>query len=525
MPTVKGISCNIVIDGTPTPVFDTSRTKRKLSAGIIAQTDKEYSISFDFSGSDSARHAIHISIDGRNVLSVSTVQRSLTITEANFGMMMKHGTAWWKMAKLKFKRVEQVAPGNPNAEARAHILSNIGKIECVVERCYDWMHLVTTGAVNRIVENNRRDSKRLHKREPIGADEVRLRKLSHWTMPSNKPYAKKIFPVWRTINMDERNRPAAIFSFYYASRDMLQSRGVLPRSERIDDDLVGMDLDDLQAEIMRLRRPALRASFWKFWRRNRPKNILEPPYNEEQDRGSGYVAPYHDEQAPATEYNVKSSAEKCDAHIIAEEGQEYAIKIEPDFDEIGTEHFTLEIWIDGELVIQGGFGSHMGQGLLLDEVTVNMVEIPVNHKLQFTNLEIGEEETTVEGRQDILDSLGTIVVKLWRADVGTETEGFKRVTSSGLSELPFSEESIKGRRLSHRTQLKFGRMFEEKYDTWGYTDVRHVDKDPWTVFSFTYASKALLQDTGIIPKETLSEGTNGGTIAREESPLWMDLDP
>ncbi|KAK6515786.1 hypothetical protein TWF281_004376 [Arthrobotrys megalospora] len=214
----------------------------------------------------------------------------------------------------------------------------------------------------------------------------------------------------------------------------------------------------------------------------------------------GISCELHVEDQKVNEYQVEQHGSVCSAYIISQEDKLFGFHLNVNCITLGgTARLDLELWADGQKL--DGF-TFTETSYLVDDAQIQDTTGAVKVvKLKFAKLEtVDEKKGNPETRQDILQKLGTLEVKLWRAHHDA-TQTASLAYQPQPSKNPIYEKSIKGDSITHCTELANAKVIKTP-SACGYL-TRKIDpyESPWVTFLFRHASKSLLQAAEIIPKE------------------------
>ncbi|KAK6518630.1 hypothetical protein TWF506_005765 [Arthrobotrys conoides] len=266
MPTLRNVTCEILIDGKPAVTILPKFQGNVCTSYIIAEERKPYSFKFKFGKTGSIAHCVWITVDGQdvNITSCAPDERNIVLSGSKYGLTTSYGRKAWEYRHLEFRGLGEI--GDPNdPETCQHRIQNVGKIKIVVKRQH--------GGLEVIDVNPQSDPgyDMFTPLKSIPESEIQKRNITHGTEISSE-----VADFWDASRIclpkGLEDREHVVFNFHYASREMLRKIGVLSQQANIDDDLVGMSLDTLQQEIMSLRdqkdperKPK---SSWRwFWKR------------------------------------------------------------------------------------------------------------------------------------------------------------------------------------------------------------------------------------------------------------------
>ncbi|KAK6503728.1 hypothetical protein TWF481_008732 [Arthrobotrys musiformis] len=276
MPTLRNITCNVQIDGKPLETFPGNSLGHVHECYIIADEKKPYTLNFEFGKTGSKRHCIWVRVDGQVVNSASCGESTLEIAGSRYGLYARRGQPVWEYRHLEFKKLSEI--GTPGQiETSKESLNNIGTICIYVRRQHGPLEVVDEDVTENL--HKYRTFKRLGS---VPKKEMKKRNISHGTDISTE--VSEFYDATKCSNpRDVERTDHVIFVFNYASRgkggsvnikdvasangkrvEMLRKMGVLSKEQmKIDDDLVGMNMDTLQQEIMKLRNK--KSTFGWLW--------------------------------------------------------------------------------------------------------------------------------------------------------------------------------------------------------------------------------------------------------------------
>ncbi|KAK6342486.1 hypothetical protein TWF718_007889 [Orbilia javanica] len=213
----------------------------------------------------------------------------------------------------------------------------------------------------------------------------------------------------------------------------------------------------------------------------------------------GISCELHIDGQKATEYQTTQTGSICSSHVISQEDKLFSFHLNITSSTLGSvPRLDLELWADGEKLDSLTFTETeyvVDDAQILD--STNAVKVV---KLKFAKLEtVDAKMANLEARQDILQKLGTLEIKIWRAHHGvTQTNSFSYQKQPSMN--PIHEKSIKGQEVTHCTKLAHPKTIKNP-SSLGYL-TRKIDayETPWVTFIFRHASKSLLEAAEIIPK-------------------------
>ncbi|KAF3307887.1 hypothetical protein TWF173_002124 [Orbilia oligospora] len=214
----------------------------------------------------------------------------------------------------------------------------------------------------------------------------------------------------------------------------------------------------------------------------------------------GISCELHVEGQKATEYQVTQAGSISTSHIISQEDKLFSFHLNIVSATLGSVgRLDLELWADGQKLDAFTFTE---TDYFVDDAQVQDSTGAVKVvKLRFAKLKtVDEKKADQETRQDILQKLGTLEIKLWRAHQDA-TQAGSFAYQQEPSNNPIHEKSIKGESITHCTKFANVKHIQNP-SSLGYL-TRKIDlyEAPWVTFVFRHASKLLLEAAGIIPKE------------------------
>ncbi|EGX44850.1 hypothetical protein AOL_s00176g21 [Orbilia oligospora ATCC 24927] len=215
----------------------------------------------------------------------------------------------------------------------------------------------------------------------------------------------------------------------------------------------------------------------------------------------GISCELHVEGQKATEYQVTQAGYISTSHIISQEDKIFSFHLNIVSATLGSVgRLDLELWADGQKLDAFTF---IETDYFVDDPQVQDSTGAVKVvKLRFAKLKtVDEKKSDQETRQDILQKLGTLEIKLWRAHQDA-TQTCCLLYEQEPSKNPIHEKSIKGESITHCTEFANAKHIQNP-SWWGYW-TRKIDpyETPWVTFVFRHASKSLLESAGIIPKDS-----------------------
>ncbi|KAK6503725.1 hypothetical protein TWF481_008729 [Arthrobotrys musiformis] len=217
----------------------------------------------------------------------------------------------------------------------------------------------------------------------------------------------------------------------------------------------------------------------------------------------------------AVEHSATTEDATCTVWIVAEENKKYSFNI--DVSETGAAHHRVQFWADGISL----------ENYRLRSTTVRIDKVKLERSasgdttygsLAFGKLGFSDDdfEARTETRNGLIKEIGSLKLSIWRFQYGKSYESKHYHPFKRQSVKPVKEDLLKGKSVSHCTQFH---EIKTKYKgSRTCHDSKPIDpiEKPLATFIFNYASKALLQAEGYIPRtpspeiidEDLSDLTN-----------------
>ncbi|KAK6527744.1 hypothetical protein TWF694_004724 [Orbilia ellipsospora] len=258
MPTFKGITAEVYIDGKPTVEYATKKKGRICETYIVAEEGKEYKVKLQFGRTGAPRHGLDFDVDGQNLARWTTDMKAFDIAGGRYCYRKMGKVGWWEYRTLRFESLKiDRTGGSRDLEHRKSRSDNIGKMELKIQR----EHLEALEINLPCKERNF---------SPLGTiseKDMQSRGLSHGTALGDTTTNWSMdYSQLRVRDFDWLSRRYAQFIIYYASKEMLQAKGIIPMDPKVDQDLVGLDLTQLRTEVMRLREKKKTYWWWPFGR-------------------------------------------------------------------------------------------------------------------------------------------------------------------------------------------------------------------------------------------------------------------
>ncbi|RVD87661.1 uncharacterized protein DFL_001879 [Arthrobotrys flagrans] len=213
MPSHKGITCTISVDGVPAEELGTEIEGSTITCSIISHDDKPFIFNLDFTNSTALRHDYHIYADGMMIANFTTTRKTEIVTRSSRAV-----NGLMERRKMRFSKFETVDQKSDEMETRAKILQNIGTFKVLIFRAEEQARQSNDARRCEILE----DIKEVHEKSLKG------RAVSHKTLFGTAEYEWAAF--MHTRKLDPHDRPYVTFIFRYASKAYLQSEGLIPRS-------------------------------------------------------------------------------------------------------------------------------------------------------------------------------------------------------------------------------------------------------------------------------------------------------
>ncbi|KAK6342485.1 hypothetical protein TWF718_007888 [Orbilia javanica] len=294
MPTLRNITCNVQIDGKALETISEEVCGHIYEGYIIVESGKPYTLNFEFGKTGSPRHCIWVQVDGQIVNSASCEEKEIEIAGSRYGLNTYHGQMAWEYRHLEFKNILEI--GNPKyPERNLNRIQNVGKIRVIIRRQHG-----ETVVTDYEPTANPESYRTFLPLRAIPKSEIKRRHISHGTHISQE--VSEFYDASKSSNpKDVERHDHVVFVFNYASREMLRKMGVLPPEQMsIDDDLVGMSMDTLQQEVMKLRTKKK----WTFSRIWSTKKI-----EEEEGKPTGLVVEGKDKNNIQSKESLNSGSE------------------------------------------------------------------------------------------------------------------------------------------------------------------------------------------------------------------------
>ncbi|KAF3307886.1 hypothetical protein TWF173_002123 [Orbilia oligospora] len=281
MPTLKNVTCNIHIDGKRAENFSPFVEGHIYRSFIVAEDRKPYTFHIQFGNTGGLSHCIWIKVDGQIINGLTCGDDEVELAGSKYGLTLSYGKKMWEYRHLEFRDLDEI--GDPNdPEDRPHRLKNVGRICIIIRRQHGHLKVI-----NADPEGSPENFDMFVPLKSIPESERKKRNITHGTEVSQE--VADFYDATRICvpnQLEEHNH--VIFVFEYASRAMLRKMGVLPPDQMcIDDDLVGMTMDNLQQEVMSLRNKnncdqQKKSKFgWRWpWRKAKQPKAEEAPASE-----------------------------------------------------------------------------------------------------------------------------------------------------------------------------------------------------------------------------------------------------
>ncbi|KAF3928756.1 hypothetical protein ABW21_db0200801 [Orbilia brochopaga] len=232
MPSHLGATCDLYIGGSKAPEYDVTIENNTCTAWVMAEEDKEYGFEIDLSKTGAEQHKLHFHADGQVLIRRATDKK--TISEY-------HAAATRRDESVMRTLLENDTEAT---EVRKDVIEGVGSLKWTLWRIKD-------------MRSRKPSQKTRHCIDTVGSLQEKMIKaasVSHCTQ-----LGKSVTMMMDSCDydfIDPWHSPYVIFIFRYASKAILQSKGLIPRTpspEIIDNDVLSMTQLDLQREVMRLR--------------------------------------------------------------------------------------------------------------------------------------------------------------------------------------------------------------------------------------------------------------------------------
>ncbi|KAF3212828.1 hypothetical protein TWF106_009686 [Orbilia oligospora] len=217
MPSLKGITCSIDIDGVRAEEFGTKVEGSTVTCSIVSQDDKPFSFNFDLSKSAAERHDYSIYADGSLIKTATTTHKTDVIRKSG---LIVNGLL--ERREMRFSKLET------------------GTLKVEIHRAEK---RATKG---RGSNHDKLSIKDVHEKSLKG------RAVSHRTSLGAADYGPP--SSLKTKRLDPDDRPYVVFTFRYARKSYLQSEGLIPRSPSPELSIRGGDrqtIDEMSPEALR----------------------------------------------------------------------------------------------------------------------------------------------------------------------------------------------------------------------------------------------------------------------------------
>ncbi|KAI5807134.1 hypothetical protein EDC01DRAFT_638275 [Geopyxis carbonaria] len=249
MPTLRGVRCEVLIEGTPVAEYDVHVNPKDGTASchVVAESDKQFAIRlvWDTPKPNQYLSVRTLDIDGEQQQSGFREQFTENITLDGFKQRLpdrKRVKRPWKFASLDFAEEES------NDVMAMETLEALGSIQ--IQLALREKYGIGLNYVSAPTKYTCRDPVP----KPVREKDIKGRPLSHQVnygaeqVELRKPKKSTI----RRSNMLDRYY--CRFSIYYRSKANLQSLGMIPDSD--EEAVAAMTPEEMQAELLRLRRMA-----------------------------------------------------------------------------------------------------------------------------------------------------------------------------------------------------------------------------------------------------------------------------
>ncbi|KAF3307889.1 hypothetical protein TWF173_002126 [Orbilia oligospora] len=213
----------------------------------------------------------------------------------------------------------------------------------------------------------------------------------------------------------------------------------------------------------------------------------------------GVTCDLYIEESKATEHHIAIDDETCTAWVVAEEGKSYSLKI----DLSGTQASQHKIDFRADGLSLRRFNLAHSLVTRIEATTVERMAdgSTVKCPMLFQNLNVVENDSkAMETREEVIGNIGTLQLSIWRVKLSRTRSAFPNTMSELEVAKAIKEKFLKGEAVSHCTN--FGERTTEPTKKRTYYDTTYIDpkNKPYATFFFKYASKALLQAQGYIPR-------------------------
>ncbi|KAK6537024.1 hypothetical protein TWF281_001227 [Arthrobotrys megalospora] len=228
----------------------------------------------------------------------------------------------------------------------------------------------------------------------------------------------------------------------------------------------------------------------------------------------GIVCTVDIDGVPAEEFGIETDGPNTTCNIVAPEDKPFLFNL--DFSQSTARRHDYNTYADGIEVSRLTTTERTATVSTTNRVYNGLLE---KQEMRFSKLEtVDQKLDNLETRVDVLKNVGSLTMKIWRAEKNATEASSKDWTR--LSEIEnIHEKALKGRAVSHKTLL--GAV---TYEPSRSCRTRKLDPEdsPYVTFIFRYASKRYLQIEGLMPRSPSPEHSTKGS---DDEPSVEEMSP
>ncbi|KAI5807121.1 hypothetical protein EDC01DRAFT_638244 [Geopyxis carbonaria] len=272
MPSVRGVECTFQIDGIQAPEYDVQVEDNTASFYVISESDKSFSLKIHWKNREpqfepSDYLTPEITIDGHQ--QQVGVSHCIGVKPYTISHYKKHGGERdvimrpWKFASLQF------TDENDDAMGTIQDVQSLGVIKVEIYRARD--RKKSTPYISKNYDDN----------PPISTNLVREKDIKGQPLSHKVEYGRELIAAGSMGVKFWTQRVGDVYCTFiinYRSKENLQTLGLIPYESVPDsdeEDVAGMTHEELQAELLRLRRNGQRGI--KRERTNSASPIIRTP--------------------------------------------------------------------------------------------------------------------------------------------------------------------------------------------------------------------------------------------------------
>ncbi|EPS37833.1 hypothetical protein H072_8374 [Dactylellina haptotyla CBS 200.50] len=218
----NGVTCELLISNKRAEEYKSENKGSTTKSHVVAIEGRKYVVKLDFSKTGARRHDFTLYADGIELTSMTTTEKKLRIDSIRGKLVNGKGKGKGRgrgkkveNRRLTFGKLGTVDGDAENTELRSNVLNQLGTIKINVHR-----------AKFRARKNKVTGNDRINTAGPVHEESVKGRGLSHITKLGCRQYAKATGSR-TTKPIDPENKPYATFIYRYASREILESEGII----------------------------------------------------------------------------------------------------------------------------------------------------------------------------------------------------------------------------------------------------------------------------------------------------------